>query len=101
MENKVDIFIDRCLHKFDAKIQMDILEEECAELIKACSKLKRNDMFDSQNYKVRRENLIEEMSHVYISSLIVAKLFGIEKEDILLEIDKKNKEYGWIPKDEI
>ena len=35
MDNKVELFIDRCLHKFDAKIQMDILEEECAELIKA------------------------------------------------------------------
>lgn len=95
MENKVDIFIDKCLHKFDAKIQMDILEEECAELIKACSKLKRNDMFDSKNYKERRENLIEEMSHVYISSLIVARLCGIGKEDILAEIDKKNKKYGF------
>ena len=95
MENKVDVFIDRCLHKFDAKIQMDILEEECSELIKACSKLKRNNMFDSKNYKERRENLIEEMAHVYISSLIVARLCGIDKEDILAEIDKKNKEYGF------
>lgn len=98
MENKVNAFIDKCLHKFDAKIQMDILEEECAELIKACSKLKRNDMFDSKNYKERRENLIEEMSHVYISSLIVARILGITKEDILAEIDKKNKKYGFIEK---
>ena len=98
MENKVNVFIDKCLHKFDAKIQMDILEEECAELIKACSKLKRNDMFDSKNYKERRENLIEEMSHVYISSLIVARILDITKEDILAEIDKKNKKYGFIEK---
>ena len=27
MDNKVELFIGRCLHKFDAEIQMDILEE--------------------------------------------------------------------------
>lgn len=67
--------------------QIDILQEECAELIKALSKYKRNIGF--YTYTDPKDNVIEELTHVAISSEIVAKLLDIKSEDIKKEVDKK------------
>lgn len=71
--------------------QIDILQEECAELIKALSKYKRNIGF--YTHTDPKENIIEELTHVAISSEIVAKLLDIKSEDIRKEVDKKAIEH--------
>lgn len=83
-----DNFINQCVEYFGSEGQLDILQEECAELIKACSKLKRGkpDALD---------NLKEELSHVAISSAVVSNILGITKEDIQKEVDKKANKYNF------
>ena len=79
-------FINKCIEHFGTKGQLDILQEECAELIKACSKVKRENAL---------ENLIEELTHVAISSAVVSNIYGITKEDIQKEVDKKANKYSF------
>lgn len=72
--------------------QMDILQEECAELIKALSKYKRS----LRHYTVANpiDNVIEEMTHVAISSEIVARLLQITPEDIQKEVNRKATQFN-------
>lgn len=79
-------FINKCIEHFGADGQLDILQEECAELIKACSKVKRG----KEN---ALENLKEELTHVAISSAVVSNILGITQEDIQKEVDKKADKY--------
>jgi len=81
-----DMFVQRCLSTFSHN-QLDILQEECAELIQACAKLKRN--------KPVLENLKEEIAHVLISSAVIAKMYNITEEDILHEVRNKEIKYGF------
>lgn len=81
-----DNFIEQCVEHFGSEGQLDILQEECAELIKACSKVKRG----KEN---SLENLKEELAHVAISSAVVTNILGITKEDIQKEVDKKANKY--------
>jgi len=81
-------FINKCVEHFGADGQLDILQEECAELIKACSKVKRGKAN-------ALENLKEELTHVAISSGVVANILGITQEDIQKEIDKKADKYNF------
>lgn len=89
-----ETFITECIDKFGSKHQLDILQEECAELIKAVSKYKRN-ILNGDDFIAARANLIEELTHVAISSEIVAKLISIEPDDIQAEIDKKSVKYNF------
>lgn len=42
IDNKrLSCFVLQCIAEFGSKTQTDILQEECAELIQACSKAKR------------------------------------------------------------
>lgn len=82
-------FINCCLNTFINEVQIDILQEECAELIKACSKLKRSC---SKN-EMLVNDLKEEMTHVLISSAMVAKIYGISEDDVALEVLKKAAKY--------
>lgn len=66
----------------DPQNQLDILQEECAELIQAISKYRRGK-FEA------REKIIEEMSHVIFSASTSAKLLCITQEDIRKEEHKK------------
>ena len=66
---------------------MDILQEECAELIKAISKYKRSLGHYTAVDPI--DNVIEEITHVAISSEIVARLLSITPDDIQKEINKK------------
>ena len=76
-------FVLQCIAEFGCESQTDILQEECAELIQACSKAKRG-------YPDSKERLIEEIAHVLVSSLVVARIY-----DIVNEINKKADKYGF------
>ena len=90
--NVPESIVDQCIKTFEYDIsnssQIDILQEECAELIQALSKLKRG-----------KENAIEsvkeEMTHVMISSAVIFKMYGINDLDILKEIENKADKYGF------
>lgn len=80
---------DEVIKKFgeEPQKQLDILQEECSALIQAISKYRRGK-------PNAREKIIEEMTHVLISSSVSAQLMGITQEDILHEQRKKAFEYG-------
>ena len=89
--------VDFSLKNFPTDLQIDILQEECAELIKALSKYKRenypDNMTDFKSDKETRNNLIEEMSHVLISIDVVSSILKISVSEIQDEITKKCKKY--------
>lgn len=72
--------------------QMNILQEECAELIKAISKYKRSLGHYTAVDPI--DNVIEEITHVAISSEIVARLLSITPDDIQKEINKKATKFN-------
>lgn len=76
----------------DTLKQMDILQEECAELIKALSKYKRSLGHYTAIDPI--DNIIEEITHVAISSEIVARLLSITQDDIQKEINKKATKFN-------
>lgn len=79
--------VDQFINEFGKDDQIDILQEECAELIQACSKAKRGYL--------NHDNLKEEMSHVTLSMAVVAKIYGISEFDIVEEVNKKCDKYGF------
>lgn len=81
-------FVFQCIAEFGSESQTDILQEECAELIQACSKAKRG-------YPDFKERLIEEIAHVLVSSSVVARIYAINEDDIVNEINKKADKYGF------
>lgn len=89
--------VDFALKNFPADLQLDILQEECAELIKALSKYKRenypNNMTDFKSDSETRNNVIEEMSHVLISIDVVSSIVKISGSEIQDEINKKVQKY--------
>lgn len=87
---RLNLFVTQCVCEFGIENQVDILEEECAELIQACSKAKRG-------YPDTRKRLTEEIAHVLISSAVVARIYDIDSSDILDEINKKADKYGFDP----
>ena len=89
--------VDFSLKNFPTDLQIDILQEECAELIKALSKYKRenypNNITNFKSNEETRSNLIEEMSHVLISIDVVSSILKISVSEIQDEITKKCKKY--------
>lgn len=83
-------FVFQCIAEFGSESQTDILQEECAELIQAWSKAKRG-------YPDFKERLIEEIAHVLVSSSVVARIYDINEDDIVNEINKKADKYGILP----
>lgn len=81
-------FVFQCIAEFGSDSQTDILQEECAELIQACSKAKRG-------YPDSKDRLIEEIAHVLVSSSVVARIYDINEDDIVNEINKKADKYGF------
>lgn len=77
-------------------VQLDVLQEECAELIKAISKYKRSIICPGVGNCVKDpiDAIVEEITHVAISSNIVAKILGITEKDIQRELDKKAEKFG-------
>lgn len=93
MEKIFDIpkdFINHRIENLTDEIAIDLLQEECSELIQACSKVRRIE--DKKSY----DNMVEEMTHVLIMSAIVFKKYNLSYEDILNEVyrvaDKFNVE---------
>lgn len=85
--------VDFVLKNFPSNIQLDILQEECAELIQALSKYKRVDYTNFTTMDERLDNVIEEMAHVLISIDVVTSLLNIDVPEIQNEINKKCKKY--------
>lgn len=94
MINIPESHIDQYVEIFGKDVikQMDILQEECAELIKALSKYKRSLGHYTTVDPI--DNIIEEVTHVAISSEIVARLISITPEDIQNEINKKATKFN-------
>ena len=88
-----DDFRDKCIEHFGSDKQLDILQEECAELIKACSKYKRANNAWEQYECIK--DIREELTHVAISSAVVSKLLNIDEQDIQKEVDKKAEKYNF------
>lgn len=82
--------IDKYMQVYDVGeyTHLDILQEECAELIQAISKYKRSS--DCSDYAVCRGKIIEEMTHVAISSEICCRLLCIDRGEIEKEVKRKD-----------
>ena len=48
-----------------------------------------------QGYPDSKERLIEEIAHVLVSSSVVARIYDINEDDIVNEINKKADKYGF------
>lgn len=94
MINIPESHIDQYVEIFgkDVLKHMDILQEECAELIKALSKYKRSLGHYTAIDPI--DNIIEEITHVAISSEIVVRLLSITQNDIQKEINKKATKFN-------
>ena len=86
-------FVSQCIEHFNENDQLDILEEECAELIQACKKLRRS--LGHYTLTDPMDNLKEELTHVAISSAVVARIYGVEQGDIDAEVNKKAAKYNF------
>ena len=82
----------------EKRFEMDLLQEECAELIQAVGKVKRSMLsFDSDgnvpDFNKMIDNISSEISHVCISIGVVCKCLNISEDDIFKEFVKKKDEY--------
>jgi NTP pyrophosphatase (non-canonical NTP hydrolase) len=87
-----NLFVDACLNKFPTD-RIDRLQEELAELIVACSKVKR---YGSDSDPVF-QNLKEEMADTLITMATLARSLDISESDILREAEMKSLKYGLPP----
>ena len=87
-----DVFIDACLAKFPDE-RIDRLQEELAELIVACSKIKRYGVDNT----LLLSNVKEEMADTLITMGSLARDLGISESDILDEAQMKSLKYGLPP----
>lgn len=87
-EKHIDTYMAKYA-KANSIIQLDILQEECAELIKAITKYKRELLNPSMEIRYTLDNIVEEMTHVAISSEIVARILGFCPEEFQTEVNRK------------
>lgn len=73
--------IQDAIDRWGVQMQTVVCMEECAELIKECSKMLRG--------KGDKEHLIEEMADVYICLEMLKKMYGISSTDIVNERVRK------------
>ena len=78
--------VNYVINNFDQKNQDLILIEEMSELTKELLKKRR----EKDNWN----ELIEEMSHVYISLEVIKTLYGISDKDIQKQVDLKKEKYN-------
>lgn len=77
--------VEKLAHKYSTEFsskQLDILQEECAELISAISHLKRGRCCGSSE-------VTEEIAHVLISAITCIMCCNIPAIDILNEVNRK------------
>lgn len=74
----------KAIKHYGIDYQTNIAMEECAELIKAVSKVKRFGLT-----KGNKDNLVEEIADVRIVIMQLMQMFDISDADITAEIDRK------------
>lgn len=80
---------------YGLRAQLDIMQEECAELIQACSKYNRARGFGyrtNQTVQETMEHLVKEMAQVQGCILDVMSLLDITPEELEKIKDRANKE---------
>lgn len=102
-EGHIDRYYEQCLNNDTEGRQLDILQEECAELIKAVAKVKRMQELSRKDDKYINSkeiveqwyeacaNLAEEMAHVAISSAVVSRVLGVSQEEIDAVVKRKDE----------
>lgn len=68
--------------------RLDLLEEELAELIQVCGKIKR------YGKEATHSRLIEEIADVVFTMSVVARMSDVTESDILARIFKQAQRYG-------
>ena len=89
--NNYHIFKDNC-HFYSTEDLLDSLEEECAELIKECSKYKRTKGRGPITPRTTEEVLpclIEEIADAYLTLESIVYKLGISPEEIIKICDEK------------
>lgn len=87
--------------------QLDIMQEECAELVKACSKVKRASgigYITPTDPQQTMSDLIEEMAHVKNTIMSTCYLLHLDEKLLDQEIERSDKvsverlkKMGWDP----
>lgn len=80
---------------YGLRAQLDIMQEECAELIQACSKYNRARGFGyrtNQTVQETMEHLVKEMAQVQGCILDVMSLLDITPEELEKIKDRANKD---------
>lgn len=72
------------LKRYGMQAQMDVAEEECAELIQAISKMKRYG-YDTDRYY----HLVEEIGDVILVLAQLVKMWGIRDDELQDVVDTK------------
>lgn len=73
--------LEKAIETYGKDLQLTVAVEEFSELIKEICKSKRG--------KDNRDSIIEEMADCYIMLEQLAIIFGVEKEEIGVWLDKK------------
>jgi len=71
------------------RLILDILQEEAAELIMICSKIKRFGMDSGWDGKSNKEKLVQEMGDVLALITMLNPLYDIQDADILDAVNNK------------
>ena len=97
-EKHIENYMKRKQTQSDSFLEIDILIEECGELIQALSKYKRVFSCSDVSVSYREEldsklnQICEELTHVAVSSEVVARKLGISPWDIERQVGKKEAE---------
>ena len=83
----MDERIKKIAEHYGFESQREQLIEECAEMIQASQKCKRNDIQNAQQYRERFDNFKEEVADVLIMAQQLRYLLGVRDIDDI--IDKK------------
>lgn len=95
------------VNHYDIPAQLDLMQEECAELIKACGEVKRANgigYITETDPQKTISNLIDSMAHVQNAILSTCYLLHLDQWFLDQEIEKSDKaffsalkETGWDP----
>lgn len=89
IEPNAKIIYARAAHNWGINSQMDVAQEECAELIQAISKIKRNGI--QKAFTGAHENMAQEIADVRIMLAQMEQFFGMEEMVNFFIIDKLSR----------